>query len=233
VYDDPVVVIEMPEFQRGVAVAYCDPPGPLETAPLPTFFAVSPTPADWPAARVESFFREYNAHLVHDLAVHEGIPGHALQLAHARRFQAPTRLRAALWSGPFVEGWAVYAERLMVEQGYRDDALRMQHLKMQLRMILNAILDARVHAHGMTEEEAMRLLLERGHQEDGEAAGKWRRALLSSTQLSTYFVGYIEVSDLAADLAAAHPGLAPRELHGRMLAHGSPPPRHLRSLLGL
>jgi uncharacterized protein (DUF885 family) len=233
VYDDPVVVIEMPEFQRGVAVAYCDPPGPLETASLPTFFAVSPTPADWPAARVESFFREYNAHLVHDLAVHEGIPGHALQLAHARRFQAPTRLRAALWSGPFVEGWAVYAERLMVEQGYRDDALRMQHLKMQLRMILNAILDARVHAHGMTEEEAMRLLMERGHQEEGEAAGKWRRALLSSTQLSTYFVGYIEVSDVAADLGTAHPGLAPRELHGRMLAHGSPPPRHLRSLLGL
>ena len=50
----------MPEIHRGVAVAYCDPPGPLEIMPLPTFYAISPTPSDWPAERVESFFREYN-----------------------------------------------------------------------------------------------------------------------------------------------------------------------------
>jgi uncharacterized protein (DUF885 family) len=233
VYDDPIEIIEMPEFNRGVAVAYCDPPGPLEPAPLPTFFAVSPTPEDWPPERVTSFYREYNAHMIQDLTVHEAMPGHALQLAHARRFSAPTRVRAALWSGPLVEGWAVYAERLAAEHGHHGDALRMQQLKMQLRMVINAILDARVHAHGMTEGEAMRLMMERGHQEEGEATGKWRRALLSSTQLSTYFVGYIEVSDLAADLRAANPGRGERALHDELLAHGSPPPRHLRTLVGL
>jgi uncharacterized protein (DUF885 family) len=131
-----------------------------------------------------------------------------------------------------VEGWAVYVERVAAEHGYRGDVLRMQQLKMQLRMTINAILDARVHAHGMTEDEAMRLMLERGHQEEGEAAGKWRRALLSSTQLSTYFVGYIEVSDLATDLAAASPGRSLGELHDQMLSHGSPPPRYLRRLVG-
>jgi uncharacterized protein (DUF885 family) len=232
VHDDAIEIIEMPDFNRGVAVAYCDPPGPLEPAPLPTFFAVSPTPEDWPPERVVSFYREYNAHMIHNLTLHEAVPGHALQLAHARRFSAPTRVRAALWSGPMVEGWAVYAERLAAEHGYHGDALRMQQLKMQLRMIINAILDARVHAHGMTEGEAMRLMMERGHQEEGEATGKWRRALLSSTQLSTYFVGYIEVSDLAADLRAARPGLGERALHDELLAHGSPPPRHLRTLVG-
>ena len=233
VYDDPIEIIEMPEFDRGVAVAYCDPPGPLERAPLPTFFAVSPTPMDWPPERVISFYREYNAYMVRNLTVHEAMPGHALQLAHARRCSAPTRVRAALWSGSMVEGWAVYAEWLAVEHGYGGDALRMQQLKMQLRMIINAILDARVHAHGMTEGEAMRLMLERGHQEEGEATGKWRRALLSSTQLSTYFVGYTEVSDLAADLRAATPGRTERDLHDQVLSHGSPPPRHLRTLVGL
>ncbi len=233
VYDDPIEIIEMPEFNRGVAVAYCDPPGPLEPAPLPTFFAVSPTPGDWPPERVLSFYREYNAHMIHNLTVHEAMPGHALQLAHARRFSAPTRVRDALWSGPLVEGWAVYVERVAAENGYQGDALRMQQLKMQLRMVINAILDARVHAHGMTEGEAMRLMMERGHQEEGEATGKWRRALLSSTQLSTYFVGYVEVSDLAADLRAATPGVTDRVLHDELLAHGSPPPRHLRTLVGL
>jgi len=243
VHDDPVEIIVMPEIHRGVAVAYCDPPGPLESSSLPTYFAVSPTPEDWSGERAASFFREYNAHMLQNLTVHEAMPGHVLQLAHNSRYVSDVALRKApirkaLWSGPFVEGWAVYAEELMVDQGYRADAgladaLRMQQLKMQLRMTINAILDARVHAHGMTEDEAMRLMMGRGHQEDGEAAGKWRRALLSSAQLSTYYVGYVEVRDLARDLSAARPDVSVRERHDAMLAHGSPPPRHLRTLLGV
>ena len=233
VYDDPVELIDMPEINRGVAVAYCDPPGPLEPTPLPTFIAVSPTPADWPADRVASFYREYNRHMVHNLMVHEAMPGHYLQLAHARRFAGSTRARAALWSGSFVEGWAVYAEELMADHAYPGEgdaaAVRMQQLKMQLRMVINAILDARVHAHGMTEAQALALMTERGFQEEGEAAGKWRRAQLTSAQLSTYYVGYTEVSDLAGELAKS--GLDARELHDRMLAHGSPPVRLLRTLL--
>ena len=236
VYDDPIELIAMPEIDRGVAVAYCDSPGPLEPAPQPTFIAVSPTPADWPAERVASFYREYNRHMVHDLMVHEAMPGHYLQLQHSRRFTgSDTAIRAALRSGSFTEGWAVYAERVMAEQGYPGEgdprAVRMQQLKMQLRMTINAILDARIHAHGMTEAEAMALMADRGHQEEGEAAGKWRRAQLTSAQLSTYYVGYSEISDLAADLRAAGPGQTDQQLHDRMLAHGSPPVRLLRTLI--
>jgi len=236
VHDDPIEVIAMPEINRGVAVAYCDSPGPLEPAPLPTFIAVSPAPADWPPPRVASFYREYNRHMVHNLMVHEAMPGHYLQLQHSSRFAGSrTAIRAALRSGSFVEGWAVYAERLMAEQGYPGDgdprAVRMQQLKMQLRTIINAILDAGIHGHGMTETEAMTLMTGRGHQEEGEAAGKWRRALLTSAQLSTYYVGYTEVCDLADEIRAADPGLADREIHDRMLAHGSPPVRLLRTVI--
>jgi uncharacterized protein (DUF885 family) len=236
VHHDPVEVIPMPEIDRGLAVAYCDSPGPLEPAPLPTFIAVSPTPASWTPQRVASFYREYNRHMVHDLMVHEAMPGHYLQLQHSRRFAGSrTAIRAALSSGSFVEGWAVYAERIMAEHGYPGDgdprAVRMQQLKMQLRTIINAILDARVHGHGMTEAEAMALMTGRGHQEEGEAAGKWRRVQLTSAQLSTYYVGYTEVSDLADSLRAAEPGLADRDVHDRMLAHGSPPARLLRTLI--
>jgi uncharacterized protein (DUF885 family) len=236
VFDDPVELVEMPEVDRGVGVAYCDSPGPLETAALPTFVAVSPTPADWPAQRVASFYREYNRHMVHDLMVHEAMPGHYLQGQHARRFTgSATVIRAALRSGSFVEGWAVYAERIMAERGYPGDGdprtVRMQQLKMQLRMIINAILDARVHGHGMTEAEAMALMTGRGYQEEGEAAGKWRRALLTSAQLSTYYVGYTEVADLAAELTAASGAPAGRAVHDRLLSHGSPPVRLLRTLI--
>jgi uncharacterized protein (DUF885 family) len=236
VYDDPVELIVMPEIDRGVAVAYCDSPGPLEQAPLATFIAVSPAPADWTAERVASFYREYNRHLIHNLMVHEAMPGHYLQLQHSRRFAgSDTAIRAALRSGSFTEGWAAYTERVMAEQEYPGDgdprAVRMQQLKMQLRTIINAILDARIHAHGMTEAEAMALMTGRGYQEEGEAAGKWRRAQLTSAQLSTYYVGYSEISDLAADLRAADAGQSDQQLHDRMLAHGSPPARLLRTLL--
>jgi uncharacterized protein (DUF885 family) len=236
VYDDPIELIPMPEIDRGVAVAYCDSPGPLEPAPLPTFIAVSPAPADWTPERVASFYREYNRHMVHNLMVHEAMPGHYLQLQHSRRFTgSDTAIRAALRSGSFTEGWAVYTERIMAEQEYPGEgdprAVRMQQLKMQLRTIINAILDARIHAHGMTETEAMALMTGRGFQEEGEAAGKWRRAQLTSAQLSTYYVGYCEISDLSADLRAADPGLTDQQVHDRMLAHGSPPVRLLRTLI--
>lgn len=227
--DDPCEIQEMPEFARGVAVAYCDPPGPLETARVPTFYCIAPAPADWPAARVDSFYREYNEHMIRNLTVHEAMPGHFLQLAHARRFAGSTRVRAIGYSGPFVEGWAVYAEELMAGAGFGGLPVRLQQLKMQLRMSINAILDQMVHCEHLPEDEAMALMTGRGFQEEGEAAGKWRRALLTSTQLSTYFVGYAEV----AEIAAARPaGFTLRQWHDAMLAHGSPPPRHLRALLG-
>jgi uncharacterized protein (DUF885 family) len=241
---EAVQVIEMPEVRRGVAVAYCDAPGALEpdrpTGPPATFFAVSPTPADWTPDRVRSFYREYNDHMLRNLTVHEAMPGHVLQLAHSRAFTGSTPVRAALSSGTFVEGWAVYAEQLVadvVEARSPGDVnamcLRLQQLKMQLRCTINAIVDVRVHTRGMTEDEAMALMMLRGHQEEGEAAGKWRRALLSHAQLSTYFVGYGEVSGIVAELGQARPQLRRRDVHDAVLAHGSPSPRLLRTLLDL
>ena len=134
----PLKVIELPEFQRGVAVAYCQSPGALEPNEQ-TFFAVSPTPKGWTEARRTSFFREYNDYMLHDLTVHEAMPGHYLQLAHANQFKAPTMIRAIFASGTFVEGWAVYTERVMAEAGFGGPEVKMQQLKMRLRAIINAI----------------------------------------------------------------------------------------------
>lgn len=240
VHDDPIEVVAMPEIDRGVAVAYCRPNGPLEQAALPTEMAVSPTPSGWSAEQVASFYREYNRHMLHNLTVHEAMPGHALQLMHSNRHRAATPVRSVWPSGSFVEGWAVYAEDVMTTLGYRSDvsteaaaALRMQQLKMQLRMTINAILDIRFHCDDLDEREALELMQARGFQERGEADGKWRRVQLTSTQLCTYFVGYVEVRSIADAMTAAHPDWTPRQRHDAMLAHGSPPPRHLRTLLGL
>jgi uncharacterized protein (DUF885 family) len=161
------------------------------------------------------------------------MPGHFLQLAHSRRAGTETRVRAAFRSGSFVEGWAVYAEELMAAHGYGGAAVKMQQLKMLLRSTINALLDQGVHALGMTEPEAMVLMTERGHQERSEAAGKWRRALLTSAQLSTYYVGHAEMADIVSALKASNPEAGEREVHDTVLSQGSPPPRHLRALLHL
>lgn len=225
-------VIEMPEFNRGVAVAYCESPGPLETKGE-TFFAIAPTPADWTPHRVESFYREYNHAMLNDLTVHEAMPGHFLQLMAANRFQAPTRLRSVFQSGTFVEGWATYAEQVMAREGFGGPEVRMEQLKMRLRLILNAILDQRVHMGTMTQAEGEHFLEEEGFQEEGEAAGKWRRACLTSTQLSTYFVGNLEVNEISRDYTQAHPEMSVGARHDKMLSFGSPAPRYIRRLLHL
>jgi uncharacterized protein (DUF885 family) len=230
---EPVKIIVMPEFQRGVAVAYCDSPGPLEKNGE-TFYTISPTPSDWPPQRVASFFREYNNYMLENLTIHEAMPGHYLQLAHSNRFKAPTLIRAIFTNGPFVEGWATYAEQVMVEKGYGGPEVKMQQLKMRLRLIINAILDQKIHTAGMSEQQAMELMMNEGFQEEGEAAGKWRRACLSSAQLSTYYVGNTEINGIRKAYEAKHgPIKNPKAFHDKLLSFGSPAPKYVRELMGL
>lgn len=229
--DDPVKVIAMPEFRRGVAIAYCDAPGPLDTG-QETYYAISPIPDDWTPAQVKSFLREYNRYSIYNLSIHEAMPGHFVQLALAGRHGG--RLRAMLASGTFIEGWAVYTESMMAEQGFLggDPRMKLIQRKWYLRVLTNALIDQGVHVDGMTRDDAMRLMVESGFQEEREAALKWTRVQLSSTQLSTYFVGVQEVKAIRAlweeklgddfDL---------KTFHDRLLEHGSPAPEFLRELM--
>ena len=228
----PVDIIVMPEFKRGQSIAYCDSPGALEKNGK-TFFAVAPTPDDWNQQRKDSFFREYNNYMIRNLTVHEAMPGHYLKLAHSNEFKAPTLVRAIFQSGTFIEGWAVYTEQLMAEAGYGGPEVKMQQLKMRLRVICNAILDQSIHTANMSEQEALDLMKE-GFQQEGEAVAKWKRARLSSTQLSTYFIGateHLELRERAKAKAGASFDL--RKYNDTVLSFGSPPAKYVRELMGL
>ena len=231
--DRPIKVIVTPEFKRGRGVAYCDSPGALEPNG-DTFVAIEPTPSEWPEARKVSFYREYNNYMMHDLIVHEAMPGHFLQLGHSNQFKAPTLVRSIFQSGSFIEGWAVYTERVMAETGFGGPETHMQQLKMRLRVIINAILDQKIHMAGLTKEQALDLMMNRGFQEEGEAVAKWQRAQLSSTQLATYFVGTIEHDDMrAAAERKMGPAFNLKRYHDEVLAHGSPAVKFVREEIGL
>lgn len=185
---DRCQIIEMPEFRRGNSLAYLESALPLDPLGI-SMYAVSPPPADWDAPRVRSFLEEYNRHMLQILTIHEAYPGHYVQLEYSNR--SPSLIRRILQSGVFIEGWAVYTEQMMLDQGYGDGdlALRLNQLKFYLRAVTNAILDHKMHCTAMTDEEALRLMVDGAFQTEGEARLKIIRAKQSSVQLSTYFVG--------------------------------------------
>lgn len=229
--DAPVDIILMPEFQRGVAVAYCDSPGPLDKN-LKTFYAVSPIPDDWNDKQVDSFLREYNSRMIHLLSIHEGTPGHYLEGWHSAKF--PSTLRAVLRSGLFAEGWAVYTERMMQEQGYlnNDPLFHLVQLKFYLRTISNAILDQGVHVDNWDREKAMHLMTHDAFQQESEASGKWVRAQLTSAQLPTYFVGAQEHFDTRKAMQdKLGDSFNLKAYHDQMLSYGAPPVRFARQLM--
>jgi uncharacterized protein (DUF885 family) len=253
--DEPLEIQWTPVFMRAFGGAMLDSPGPLDKGQK-TFFSITPIPEDWKPEQVESYLREDNDRMLRLLTIHEAVPGHYLQGVYANR--SPSLARTILWSGVFAEGWAVYVTQVMMDAGYGadDPALMLTHWKFYLRACTNAIIDVKIHTGSMTEEEAVGLMVEGGFQEEAEARSKWNRARLSSTQLSTYFVGSIEFWEVEREARrraalAAHdprgagavpeprvvggfgdtPGFVYRNHLEEVLSHGAPPMPILRGLL--
>lgn len=231
-------VIPTPEFMRGIyAVGGFNPAPPLEPQ-LGAFYWLTPIPPEWPRERIESKLREYNHYGLKLLTIHEAMPGHYVQFQYANRVEPSSRrlLRSLFGSGPYIEGWAVYATETMLDAGYLDGSpeLRLTFMKQQLRMLANAILDIRLHTMGMTDDQAMELMVQQTFQEQEEARAKLRRAKLSSCQLPTYFVGWREWHRLrAAYQEQRGASFNLREFHERALSAGAVPMPALAELLGV
>jgi uncharacterized protein (DUF885 family) len=224
-------VIEMPEFQRGNTVAYLNPAPPLDPTAA-SYYAISPPPRDWDSRRVDSLLQEYNRHMLQVLTIHEAYPGHYVQLEYSNRH--PSRIRRVLFSGAFAEGWAVYTEQMMLDQGYGkgDLALRLNQLKWYLRSVANAVLDHHMHCTAMSDAEALALLTQRAFQSEGEALGKIIRAKQSSCQLSTYFVGRTAFYRLRQQIQREQgEGFQLGRFHEAVLDHGTLPVKYLPELV--
>jgi uncharacterized protein (DUF885 family) len=228
---DRCLIVEMPEFQRGFSVAYLNQAPALDPQAA-SVYAVSPPPRDWDARRVNTYLEEYNRYMLQILTIHEAYPGHYVQLEYSNRH--PSLLRRVLSSGVFAEGWAVYTEQMMLDQGYGkgDPALRLHQLKFYLRTVANAYLDNKMHTANMSDEEALKFLTERAFQSEGEAVGKIVRAKLSSCQLSTYFVGrtafYRLRQEVQRELGDA---FELGRFHEAVLDHGTLPVKYLPELV--
>ena len=251
--DEPLTITWTPAFLRAHARAFLDSPGPLDRGQRSHFWITPPDASLGPEA-VESYLREENDRMLRDLSIHEAIPGHYLQLAASNR--CPSLARTVFTNGMFAEGWAVYVTQVMVDLGYGadDPGFALTHWKLYLRAVVNAILDVETHAGSMTEAEALDLMVRGAWQEPDEARGKWLRARISSTQLSTYYVGSLEMWDLEVEVrrraavaaGAGADAVPPQRVAGGLgdtpgfdrrahleavISHGTPPIKWCRRIL--
>jgi len=211
--EEPLEIQWTPRFLRSFAGAMLHSPGPFDKGQK-ACFSITPPDEAWPAERGEAMLREHNRRQLTLLTIHEAVPGHYLQGVYGNR--APSVVRSIYGDGVFAEGWAVYVTHVMLDLGFDadDPALWLMHWKYYLRAVVNAIIDVRIHTLGMTRDEAVALMVEGGFQEDAEAKGKFDRARLSSTQLSTYFIGSTGMWEIEAEArrrAAAAAGVADPE----------------------
>lgn len=224
---DRLKIIEMPEFQRGFSIAYLNPAPPFD-AKASSFYAISPPPSSWTKERVASFMEEYNRHILQILTIHEAYPGHYVQLEYANRH--PSLVRKVYSSGIFAEGWAVYTEKVMLDEGYGDGdlKLRLHQLKWYLRTVCNAILDYKMHCTDISDEDAIQFLILVAFQSEAEAILKILRAKQSSCQLSTYFVGRMAFQRLRRSIQnEMGKSFELGRFHEAALDHGSIPVKYL------
>jgi len=226
----PLVVRTTPPYLQGFAVASINAPGPYNKN-ANTYYNVMPM-AELSDTQANSLLREYNKYTMQILNIHEAIPGHYTQLVYAN--QSPSLIKSILGNGAMIEGWAVYAERMMLEAGYGDFSpeLWLMYYKWNLRTITNTILDYEVQVKGLSEADALKLMIQGAFQQQAEAEGKWRRATLSQVQLTSYFAGYTDILALREEIKKKlGKNFNLKTFHEEFLSFGSAPVPIIRELM--
>ncbi|OXA81615.1 Uncharacterized conserved protein, DUF885 familyt [Flavobacterium aquidurense] len=225
----PLVVRKEPAYMAGVAGASISAAGPYDKN-ANTYYNVG-SMSGWTAENAESYLREYNDYILQILNIHEAIPGHYTQLVYSN--QSPSIIKSILGNGAMVEGWAVYAEKMMLESGYKNsDEMWLMYYKWNLRTTCNTILDISVHTKDMSKEEAMILLTREAFQQQAEAEGKWKRVTLSQVQLCSYFTGYTEIYNLREELKKQEGDkFNLKKFHEKFLSFGSAPVKYIKELM--
>ena len=225
----PLVVRKEPDYMAGVAGASISAPGPYDKN-ANTYYNVGSL-SGWPTEKSESYLREYNDYILQILNIHEAIPGHYTQLVYSN--QSPSLIKSVFGNGAMVEGWAVYTELMMLENGYaQSEEMWLMYYKWNLRTTCNTILDNSVHTKNMSREQALDLLTKEAFQQQAEAEGKWNRVTLTQVQLCSYFTGYSEIyelRELIKQKQGTHFNL--KKFHEKFLNYGSAPVQYIKDLM--
>lgn len=226
----PLVIRREPGYMAGVAGASMSSPGPYDKNGN-SYFNVGSL-AGWPAEKAESYLREYNQYTLQILCIHEAIPGHYVQLVYANK--SPSLIKSVFGNGAMIEGWAVYGEEMMLDNGYDNNSpeMRLMWYKWHLRSVCNTILDYSVHVNNMSKQDAITFLTKEAFQQQAEAEGKWKRVSVTSVQLDSYYTGYKEITDLReAYKTKLGDKYKLKDFNEKFLSYGSAPVRFIKEAM--
>lgn len=226
----PLVVRKEPAYMAGVAGASISSPGPYDKNGN-TYYNVGSFNG-WSKEQTESYLREYNHYILQILNIHEAIPGHYTQLIYSN--QSPSIIKAIFGNGAMIEGWAVYTERMMLENGFGNNEPEMwlMYYKWNLRTTCNTILDYGVHVNDLSKEDALDLLTNQAFQQKAEAEGKWKRVSVTQVQLCSYFTGFKEIYDFREELKKKEGDkFNLKQFHEKFLSYGSAPVKYIKELM--
>ena len=226
----PLVVRKEPAYMAGVAGASISAPGPYDKNGN-TYYNVGSL-SGWDKEKAESYLREYNHYILQILNIHEAIPGHYTQLVYAN--QSPSIIKSIFGNGAMIEGWAVYTERMMLENGYGNNEPEMwlMYYKWNLRTTCNTILDYGVHVNNLSKDSALNLLINEAFQQKAESEGKWKRVSVTQVQLCSYFTGYTEIYDFREELKKKMGDkFNLKQFHEKFLSYGSAPVKYIKTLM--
>lgn len=222
----PLVIRKQPGYMSGVTIASESSPGPYDKQGN-FYFDVS-NPAELSPGKTESLLREYNQYIIQLLCIHEGVPGHYVQQVYAQK--SPSLIKSIFGGTAMVEGWAVYSEQMMLDNGYDESPeMKLMWYKWHLRAVCNTILDYAVHTANMQKDQAIKLLTHEAFQEEAEAEGKWKRVSVTSVQLDAYYTGYKEIMDLR-DAWKLKMGdkYKLKDFNEKFLSYGSAPVKYIK-----
>jgi hypothetical protein len=226
-------VAETPAYARSTSFASMDSPGPFERVATEAYFYVTPPDAQWDERRKEEHLSFYNRYSLPVISIHEVYPGHYYQYLALKR--QPSRIRTALASASFVEGWAHYSEQMMLDEGFggNNPKLRLAQLNAALLRLCRYLVGLRLHTQGMTYEEGVEFFMREGYQERVNAEREARRGTEDPTYL-VYTLGKMQILKLREEYkrrmgASFNLGA----FHDRLLSYGMPPVKIIRlAMLG-
>ena len=213
------------------AFAMMDTPGPYETAATDAFYFVTPDEPEWNDAQAEEWLQALNTFALEDISIHEAYPGHYVHFLHYA--SAPTEVSRRLASYAFTEGWAHYTEQMMWEAGYRNGDPRFRLAQLSEALVRNCrfVCAIRLHAHGMTVDEATDFFVENAFYHELPARKEAERGTFDPGYVS-YTLGKLQILRLRDDCRDAWgDDYTLKRFHDRLLSRGAPPVETMRKLL--
>jgi len=227
----PIKVRLMPEYERGITLASADftPPYLKQGS---TYFNIDDLTAYEPK-KAESALKEYNDYSSQILAIHEAVPGHCVQGIYNNK-KSPDVVRSVFQNGAMIEGWAVYCEEMMVENGWDNHSPEMEMIlyKWRLRELANVLIDYDLQCLNKSKEEITHILIHECFQTEAQAAEKYNRATVSQVQLCSYYAGSTAIKSLREEYKKKMgQNYSLKDFHEKFLSYGSSPVNYIRECM--